>query len=201
MSLQISTIEELEKLLATAGIEVNNVEELRKLLQSINHSDLPPELYREEMAAQDRRRAQDWDREEKLRQLEHVQRMRELELGYPLVDPEAALSLAQAARSVARTTGWLGSVVPLFAFAASAVTTALLMQRMDFSPLFIAALGIIWGPPAIVALVTVILSLVILRKRSFASLEALALYPKKDNKLATAIKEIPVNEETGAYSS
>jgi len=98
MALQINNVKQLQQLLASAKININDPEELTDLIRSINGLDVSPEVRKQELASRERRLAAQHAHEEKVRQLEHTERMQALQQGLAFPDPETAEVLGAPGR-------------------------------------------------------------------------------------------------------
>lgn len=116
----------------------------------------------------------DYRKKKEDRDTTHAERMRALELGVVL--PDAEVAWAAADRSRARGAGAIGVLVPLLSAVGAVVATAVLttLGPKDESPLPFGNFGtpwharvllVLWPVWGLVSLVTVVLSLVALRRR------------------------------------
>src|SRR4051794_19068960 len=87
--------------------------------------------------------------------LQSLQRMRALETGQVLLDPDAAQAQAEVLKGAAESAGWIGALVAPGLAGIAVGATALLLQDVP-ERYVIAALGIVWGVCGVIGLVAVI---------------------------------------------
>ena len=166
MPLHINSVKELNELIAEQGLSISDLDDRRELLQTVNEAtEQTPEGRKEQMAHQERLQESKQAHTERLRNVEHVERMRALELGQPLPDSGEE----QRARSAIAAAGTIGVLVPLaMAFAAGLVSYLILRDVNDVDQVSIfgvpcdrhaALFSAVWGVCGLVAMLTVFLSL------------------------------------------
>jgi hypothetical protein len=199
MSLQFTSAAELQELIEGLDLKINNLDDLQALLQTINAGDGSPEARREAMAALERRQEKEHAHAQKMRQLEHEERMRALELGH---DPHTADALAKIVANASEAVSWISVLVPLGSAGIAVGATAVVKDALHDSLLVLAGLGIIWGAQALVALVALVGSQLWLRRALALKLARPGKSDRKENvqrDTSTAIKELALNRDTGAY--
>jgi ABC-type nickel/cobalt efflux system permease component RcnA len=159
MSFQIENAKELQRLIEENGLTIESIDQLHDLLTGLQAKD--PEQQKEELAAKERRQACEHAHLERIRTLEHTERLRALELGQPLPDPAAA----ERGRSAIRAAAGIGIVVSLMLTAAAAGLSAILLLLVASSrevivfgvvtDLQVALFIVLWGVCGLVTLVTV----------------------------------------------
>jgi hypothetical protein len=170
MGLKIDNAEDLKLLLQSTSIEITDADELREFLESVNASQKTPEAAKEEMAHKERLQESAQAHEERMRNLEHAERLRALELGQPLSDA-GELSKTQSA---VRAAGTVGTLVPLGLASAAIGSSYLILgwirensQVTFFGSAFDLRFGlfaIVWGVSGLVMLATVAGSLRTVRR-------------------------------------
>lgn len=107
------------------------------------------------------------DQRGKIRQrdLEHAERMKALEVGQPLPDSDIARAKADSTR--AGVAGFIGVCVPLFMASAATITTCVTISHSNvpWERSSTALLIVVWIVSGLISLLTVVLSLVALRRR------------------------------------
>jgi hypothetical protein len=107
------------------------------------------------------------DQRGKLRQrdLDHAERMKALEVGQPLPDADVARAKADSTR--AAVAGVIGVFVPLFMAAAATVTTCVTIAQANvpWERSSTSLLIVVWIVSGLISLVTVVLSLIAVRRR------------------------------------
>src|SRR5262249_12048448 len=103
------------------------------------------------------------------RQTAHLERMKALELRQPLPDAEIARATAEITR--ARAAGLIGTLVPAVVAVAAGVSSGFILSQHD--PAVWAGMHpkahlllVVWLPSAVVILVTGVVALAVLRRRS-----------------------------------
>ncbi len=123
----VNNVGELQELLSSMNITVTSVDQLRELLLTLQQADSNDPAARQAWAtAQARQEAL----AEKTRDQEHAERMRALELGHPLPDPEAVRAEAGAIKATAAAAALLGSAVVFVAVGCSVGATAIILHFM-----------------------------------------------------------------------
>lgn len=99
------------------------------------------------------------------RDLEHAERMKALEVGQPLPDAEIARAKADSTRSA--VAGLIGVFVPLFMAGAATITTCVTIAQANipWERSSTSLLIVVWIVSGLISLVTVVLSLVAVRRR------------------------------------
>jgi hypothetical protein len=109
--------------------------------------------------------------ERKRMELEHIERMKALEAGQPFLDPG---EIAKA-RSAIRAAGTIGVLVPLAVIGAAVGVTAMIFSNSWDIERRVEYLGIVWAIAGILSLVTVVMSVGFLSRRSSPTIPSEAL--------------------------
>jgi hypothetical protein len=120
------------------------------------------------------------------RDLEHTERMKALEVGQPLPDAEVARARAESVRS--QSAAAVAICVPLVMVLAATFTTIVGVTRPEGVWSYLPLLIVVWAVTGLVSVITVRLSLVVLRRRGPA-VENYEDGPHAANQSAAAVSE------------
>ncbi len=159
MGFQIENAEELQHLISENGLTIESVDQLHDLLHSLQDKD--PEQQKEELAAKERRQACEHAHLERMRTMEHTERLRALELGQSPPDPAAA----ECGRSAIRAATSIGIVVSVLLTVGATGLSPILLLFLPTSheviafgvvtDLQVALFTVLWGVSGLVTLLTV----------------------------------------------
>ncbi|MGF1578032.1 MAG: hypothetical protein ACFCD0_01580 [Gemmataceae bacterium] len=186
MALEPKDMRGLMLLINGSGAKVENADDLLQLLRAANKVEVSPEIRREELTALAQRQDKEHAFRERLRQLEHKERMESLERGIPLPDPERTQELASLKRSSIVASACVATIIPAAGFILGLMCMSLVLQLHELNSNAVGVCAIVWGVIGIVSLVSVALCLVnILINRSVPSVKPLS------KPIQTELSEVP----------